>query len=121
MFVSPEHKVYGEVGDRRKNPLIGIIMVNQSVKDDGVLVLFNPEKQNKASDVDSLVIAHITPEIFEMVNGNLIKSGDLTDFLLNLSEQGEILPLESFQGSGEFIGRILKELLLLTSKITPQY
>jgi hypothetical protein len=103
LLVSPEHKVYGAMVDRNKNLLIGFIMVNQSVKDDGIL--FNPEKQNKASDLDSLVITHISPEIFEVVNRNPIKSSDLVDLLLNTPEQGGIRPLESFQGSGEFIGR----------------
>ncbi len=103
LLVSPEHKVYGAMVDRKKNLLIGFIMVNQSVKDDGIL--FNTEKQNKASDLDSLVITHISPEIFEVVNRNPIKSSDLVYLLLNTPEQGGIRPLVSFQGSGEFIGR----------------
>ena len=84
-----------------ENLSISFFVMNKSIEDDNIF--FYHEQQDEMTDVNSLVIAHTTSEIFEMVDGSFVTIRNLIDLPLNSSEQGNILLLEFCHRLLEFV------------------
>ena len=118
LVVSPGHRVYvgegssevgkSEMGEGREatvvfseeslenQELVGLVVMNESVKNDNIL--FNFEYEDETSDMNSFVIFQVSPEIFEMINNDNVRVSDLINLLLNSPEQGEVFFLEFNEG-----------------------
>lgn len=88
-------KLLGKRGIRMEKGLVGFVVMNEFYKDDAIL--FNPEHKNKASYVDSFVIAEPAPQIFKVHEGNVIKRRNLKDFLFNSFEKNDVFRFNFFE------------------------
>ncbi|MEA3254826.1 MAG: hypothetical protein U9Q22_03210, partial [Candidatus Altiarchaeota archaeon] len=89
LLVSPEHRVYAEVGYTLSS--VGIVMMLETLENN--FVSFKPEEKNKTPYLNSFVFTGVMPEILEMFDGGFIVRGDLLNLLLNSTEQDRILLL----------------------------
>ncbi len=101
LVVSPEHRVYGAKED---SSLVSSVMMLESLELNGVSL--DLEGKDKTPNLDPLTIAHISPEVFEVVNGGFITVDDLIYFLSNCKGEFSVFEGElvqpAFELGGEF-------------------
>jgi hypothetical protein len=85
----------------KENHSISFFVMNKSIEDDNLF--FYLEQQDEMTDMNSLVITHTTPEIFEMVDSSFVTIGNLVDLFLNSFEQNNITLLEFCHHLLEFV------------------
>jgi len=111
LLVSEEHKVYAGVEENTMNDLtilsIDPVMMVKIFEDDSVT--FNLKSENKASNLSSFEVAHVMPEVFEIINSSFITTSNLTHLLLDCNKEGMVFSPENSQDLLQMFRRLRAE------------
>ena len=100
--VASSHSVELNCGDCVEKGLVSFVVVNELYEDKGVP--FHPKHEDKATDVNSLVIAQVPFEILEMMDCSFVQGSDLVNLLSGSREESEVILPELSHGFFNCVG-----------------